>query len=107
MSVPERVGTFLGFAKKSGHLLTGEKAVATGIKTGKAKIVLMATDLPERRRFFCIKFCEEQKIPYSVVGTKEEYGQILGMSPRTLLAVTEQKIAEQIQKTLALIKEDG
>ncbi|HHZ17021.1 MAG TPA: L7Ae/L30e/S12e/Gadd45 family ribosomal protein [Peptococcaceae bacterium] len=107
MKIPDRVKTFLGFAQKSGQLLTGEKAVNTGIKTGKAKLVLIATDLPEKRRLFCMRFCEERKIPFGVLGTKEEYGQILGVSPRTLLAVTEEKLAEEIRKSAKLQKDDG
>ncbi len=100
MKIPERIKTFLGFAKKSRQLFTGEKAVETSIKTNKAKLVLIATDFPEKRKYFCIKFCEEQKIPYGILGTKEEYGQILKISPRGLLAITDIRMAEEMQKHL-------
>jgi ribosomal protein L7Ae-like RNA K-turn-binding protein len=101
MNIPERIKAFLGFAKKSGQLFTGEKAVENSIKINKAKLVLIATDFPEKRRRFCIRFCEEQKIPYGILGTKEEYGQILQTSPRGLLAITDIRMAEEIRKNLS------
>lgn len=98
MKIPEKMKPLLGFAKKSGQLYAGEKAVENCIKTNKARLILMAIDLPEKRKFYWIKWCEEKNITFSILGTKEEYGKILGTTPRSLLAITDRTMAEEIGK---------
>lgn len=101
MKIPDQIKPLLGFAKKSGQLFTGEKAVESCIKTNKARLILIADDLPEKRKFYWIKWCEEKNIIYGMFGTKEEYGEILGTTPRGLLALTDRTMAVQIGKYLS------
>ena len=101
MKIPDQIKPLLGFAQKSGQLCTGEKAVEYCLKTNKASLILIADDLPEKRKFYWLKWCEKKDIPYYLLGTKEEYGNILGTSPRGLLAFTDRKMAGQIGKLLS------
>ncbi|MGI6587785.1 MAG: L7Ae/L30e/S12e/Gadd45 family ribosomal protein [Peptococcia bacterium] len=101
MIIPQKVKTLLGFARKSGQLFAGEKAVENCLKINKAQLILIATDFPEKRKSFFIKWCIDKKVRYFLIGTKEEYGEILGTTPRSLLAVTDKKMAEKIRQYLS------
>ncbi|MDD2432101.1 MAG: ribosomal L7Ae/L30e/S12e/Gadd45 family protein [Clostridia bacterium] len=100
MIIPQKVKALLGFARKSGQLFAGEQAVKNCLKTKRAQLILIATDFPEKRKDFISKWCVDQKVVYFILGTKEEYGEILGTTPRSLLVVTDKKMAEKIYKHL-------
>ncbi len=102
MLINPKVKTLLGFAKKSGKVISGETAVEDGMKRNIFTFLLIASDMPEKRKKYWEKKCKEKNIKYYVLGTKEEYGAILGISPRNLLTVTDKQMAQAILKQLRL-----
>jgi ribosomal protein L7Ae-like RNA K-turn-binding protein len=99
--IPQKIKALFGFAQKSKQLFSGDTAVKNCIKTNKAKLILIATDFPEKRKYYFIKWCTEKKIAYILWGTKEEYGELLGTAPRSLIAITDKQMAEEIYKTFS------
>ncbi len=91
-----KVITLLGFAVKSGKLLLGEYSVESGIKTKKAKLVILAEDVSLRRRNILQLWCADRNIAFLVMGTKEEFGKLLCKKPLGLLAVTDGQMAKAI-----------
>lgn len=96
MSLQPKIGTLLGFAAKSNKLLLGEYSVENGIKTRKAKVVILAEDVSLRRREKLQYWCQDMEIPFLTLGYKEEYGKLLRKKPLGLLAVTDAQMAKAI-----------
>jgi len=96
--IPQKANALFGFALKSKQLFSGDTAVKNCIKTNKAHLILIATDFPEKRKYYFINWCTEKRITYILWGTKEEYGELLGTAPRSLIAITDKQIAEEIYK---------
>lgn len=100
MTIPQSVKTLLGFAHKSGRVLSGEAAVEAGVKKRKACLILMAQDMPAKRKQHYMRWFDGMKIGYFILGTKMEYGDLLGLSPRSILAVSDQQLAAAIVKQI-------
>lgn len=93
-----KVTTLIGFAVKSGKLLLGEYSVESGIKTSKAKLVILAEDVSLRRRNILQLWCQDRNIAFLVMGTKEEFGKLLSKKPLGLMAITDSQMAKAICK---------
>lgn len=102
MNIPHSVSALLGFAKKSSKLAAGEWAVESVMKRRKAALIILAEDCPDKRKNHWQIWCNDQGVPCYIRGTKEEYGMVLGMSPRSVIAVTDKGLAAAIQKQLSL-----
>lgn len=100
MTIQSNVGSLLGFARKSGTLLSGESAVQTGLKKKKVRLVILAADLQEKRRTNYMRWCEDEGVSCKILGTKKELGQILGMSDRGIIAVIDKQMAIAIENQL-------
>ena len=98
MKIPPSIRTLLGFARKGGTLLCGEAAVETGLKRRQLSLVIFSVDVPEKRRNNWIKWCEDLELPYLIMGSKEEIGNALGMSPRGIIGIRDSKMAAAIRK---------
>lgn len=101
MNIPHNAASLLGFARKSSKLAAGESAVESAMKRGKAALIIITEDGPEKRRCHWQNWCNDQGVPCLIRGTKEEFGRVLGMSPRSILAVTDRGLAAAIQKQLS------
>lgn len=92
--------TYLGFAKKSGKLSSGEQIVLEKIKNGKAKIVFLASDASEntakrirdKANYRGITICEELN--------RQELGRAIGQQERVTICVNEKGFAIAIKKVL-------
>jgi len=88
-----KVFALLGFAQKSGCLYSGETSVKTALRIGKAKLILIAEDLPMKKKAHLIHECYKLGINYYISGSKSEYGEILGMPDRGIIAVTDKQMS--------------
>jgi len=91
-----KIVALLGFATKSGKLLLGEYSVESGIKTKKAKLVILAEDVSLRRRNILEFWCRDKEISFLVMGSKEEFGKLLNKKPLGLLAITDSQMAKAL-----------
>ena len=94
--------TLLGFAQKSGKLAAGESAVEVLMKKGKVKLLLLAEDQPDKGQQKWCRLAEEQGIEAIVFATKEELGQAIGLSPRSIVGIRDEQMAKAILQKITL-----
>ena len=82
----------LQLAKQSGKVRKGVNEVTKSIERGVASFVVMAEDVePEEIMVHIPSICEQKKIPFSYVPTKQELGKAIGMNvPCSAISVEDQ-----------------
>lgn len=94
----ERVLTLLGFAQKSGNLLTGEDTCILHIRKGKVRVVMVAGDASDNTKRRFEGMCKSRGIPFRTVLDKETLSQAIGKHNRTVFAIEDDKFAENVLK---------
>lgn len=95
-----KVLSLLGLATKAGHLVSGELAAETAVKTGNAQLVILAEDASANTEKRFRDKCAYYGVPIVTFGTKEALGHAIGKEFRASLAVTDTGFAKAIQKKL-------
>jgi ribosomal protein L7Ae-like RNA K-turn-binding protein len=90
----------IGFGQRAGKLESGNLAVKDALMKKKAKLLIIAEDAPVRLRHEFTKIAETKNVPALVYGSKEELGRLIGKSPRSVFALTEDCMARGILGTL-------
>ncbi|MDK2823059.1 MAG: hypothetical protein PWQ67_1707 [Clostridia bacterium] len=91
------VFTMLGFAQKAGKIVSGESAVKAMLNKGQIHLIIMAEDLSENRKKFWSYLALQSRIPVSIIGTKQELGIAIGLSPRAIIGITDLQMAKSIE----------
>ncbi|MDA8443043.1 MAG: ribosomal L7Ae/L30e/S12e/Gadd45 family protein [Peptococcaceae bacterium] len=91
-----KVAALLGFASKSKKLVSGESAAEAMLKKGKAKLVILAADLAVNSQVKYRQWCTDLGVPVLIMGTKQVLGISIGLSPRSIVVVTDGKFAQSI-----------
>jgi len=78
-------------ARNSGKIRKGVNEVIKAIERGQAKFVVIATDVdPPEIVAFLPTLCDEKKITYTFVNSKEQLGEVAGLAvPASSVAVTD------------------
>ena len=92
--------SFLGLAVKAGKVASGEFQTETAVKTGTAKLVLVATDASDNTKKLFRDKCTFYKVPVYEIGTKEELGAAIGKEFRASLAILDEGFAGAVQKKI-------
>ncbi len=98
--IKNKLLNFLGLAKKSGKLFSGEQIVLEKIKTHKAKLVFLACDASEntakrvrdKSKYRGIEICEYLN--------RDELGKAIGQEDRVVVCITDKHFADAIKKLL-------
>ena len=102
-----KVISYLGFAKKSGNLLTGVNTCSFAMAKGKVKLMILAEDISENSRKKIMK--EIRKIQANIwsltvnhieYGNSEELSHAVGASGRNVFAICDKGFAEAITKEI-------
>ena len=99
---PDKVLSYLGLAMRGHNLVSGEFQTEDAVKSGKALLVIMAEDASENTKKLFHDKCSYYEVPVYVYGTKQSLGGAIGKDLRSSLAVTDQGLAQAIEKTLKL-----
>ncbi len=79
----------IGFGQRAGKLESGNLAVKDALIKKKAKLLIIAEDAPERLRHEFTSMAESKNIPAVIYGSKEKLGRLIGKSPRSVYALTD------------------
>ena len=100
-------------ARDTGKISKGANEVTKQVERGQAKLVVMAEDVtPEEILAHMPILCEEKKIPYAYVPSKEELGRTAGLkvSCSTVAVINPGKSKEDIEnmiKKVSELKQEG
>ena len=92
--------SLLGFAKKSGNLVSGVNTCGFAIGRGRAKLVILAEDISAGSEKKIMKEIRKKDVPYVQYGTIDELSHIAGESGRSVFAVLDKGFAESILREL-------
>lgn len=95
----------LGLAMRAGKLVTGDEGVLDAIRTGKAKLVLLAVDASENTSKKFRDKCLTYQVPLIEYGTREQLGSSVGKAERVIMAVIDPGFAQVIARAKANLAE--
>lgn len=98
----DKVLNFLGMCKRAGSLVTGEDGALGAVRSGEAKLVMLAADAAEntsKKADFYSETCGAVlvRLPYS----KDELGDMLGKRVCAVIAVTDKNFAKSFLEKLS------
>jgi ribosomal protein L7Ae-like RNA K-turn-binding protein len=86
----------LGLAMRAGKLVTGDEAVMKAVRSGEAKLVVLARDASENTGKKLADKCRSYGVPLVVGFNRQALGAAIGKQERVVLAVTDQRFADMI-----------
>ncbi|MDS1029077.1 ribosomal L7Ae/L30e/S12e/Gadd45 family protein [Bacillota bacterium LX-D] len=95
----QRIKNLLGFAQKSGNLISGDNTCRAKIK--KCKLIILAENCSEDNFKYYSYQCAKQDIPILQILSKDEIGMAIGKSPRTVVGIIDANFAKQIIQIIA------
>ena len=90
----------LGLAQKAGKLASGDYAVRSALKNGKAKLLLVAADAAENSKKDMYFMAEMSDTPVVECLTRDELGWAIGKAKRTAVVVLDNSFANMIKKNI-------
>lgn len=88
--------SYLGLAMRAGKLTTGDDGVMSAIRSGEAKLVLLASDASANAHKKYNDKCSHFQVPLIIVGSRYELGSAIGKEERVIIAVTDSGFAKMI-----------
>lgn len=87
----------ISLCQRAGKLVSGEFSVEKSIRSGQAKLVIIAADASENTKK---KFCNKSsyhKIPFIILSAKQELSSACGKTNRSVFAVTDENFAAKLK----------
>ncbi|WP_438448263.1 YlxQ family RNA-binding protein [Gorillibacterium sp. sgz5001074] len=86
----------LGLAMRAGKIVTGDDTVMKAVRSGEAKLVLLASDAAANAQKKYRDKCSFYNVPLIEQGSRFELGSAIGKVERVVLAVTDAGFANRI-----------
>lgn len=95
-----RALSMLGMATKAGKSASGEFSVEKMVKSGKAKLVIVAEDASDNAKKSYMDMCKFYGVPIYIKFGKDELGHSMGKQARVSACVMDDGFAQVIAKHL-------
>ena len=99
-----KVFQMLGIAAKSGNVASGEFSTEKAVKTGQAYLVIVSEEASANTNKMFTNMTDFYEVPMYVFGTKDELGRCIGKEFRASLAITDENLANAVEKKLLACK---
>lgn len=96
-----KIGSYLGFAVKSGNCEIGDMACERALRGGKARVILVHSEAGENTVKKFNKLCEQTQIPFYRIEGLSLY-EAIGKDGCRVIAVTDKQLAGAMIKQLKL-----
>ena len=92
--------SMIGLAQKAGKVVSGEFSTEKAVKTGKAVMVVVASDSSDNTKKMFSDMCKYYNVPIYFYSDKEQLGHAIGKQFRASLAVADEGFRNTIEKHL-------
>ncbi len=92
----KKVISYLGFAKKSGNLISGVNTCIFALAKGKVKLIIIAEDISANSEKKIIKEIRKHGVEYIKYGFSDELSHAVGTSGRSVFAVCDDNFKKVI-----------
>ena len=100
MANRDKVLSLIGLAMKAGRCASGEMMTENETKSGRAKLVIIASDASDNTKKKFRDMCKFYRVPIYFYGDKDTLGHAMGKEFRASLAILDEGFADGIQKEL-------
>lgn len=95
-----KVKSYMGFAKRSGNLVSGADTCIINMKKQKVKLLIIAEDISENSMDKMVSAAAAGGIQYRVYGTGEELSKAVGTSGKMTFGILEKGFADSIAREI-------
>jgi ribosomal protein L7Ae-like RNA K-turn-binding protein len=99
-STESRVPGLLGLARRAGGIAAGTEAVREAIRAGKARLVVVATDVSPAQSAKVRRTLAGHPVRNVAWGSRSELGAAVGLAPLSAVAVTHARLAAEMLELL-------
>lgn len=90
--------SMLGFAIKSGNLISGENTVEMFLPKKKISLLIIAADASDNTKDKFVSMAERFNVPYIIYGEREVLSHAIGKFNRAVIGITNKKFSREIKK---------
>lgn len=90
--------SLIGLATKAGKCVSGEFSTEKEIKSGRARLAIIAEDASDNTKKKFQNMCEFHKVDICIYGDKDNLGHAMGKEFRASLAILDEGLAKGIRK---------
>ena len=94
----DKILNLISIATKAGKVKTGEFLTTKALQLGECYLVVIATDTSEKSTKRLMGISENYECKSIVSGTKEELGKFTGKKEKSVIAITDEGLAQAIAK---------
>jgi ribosomal protein L7Ae-like RNA K-turn-binding protein len=95
-----KIRSYLGLCMRAGKLISGDEGVLKAIRSGEAKLVIIAEDASSNAVKKFSDKCRSYQVPIIQHCTREDLGGSIGRENRIIVAITDQGFVRMIQRAL-------
>jgi len=100
MEKPDKAMSLLGFAARARKIQTGYNTAKTTMEKGRARLLIIASDLSENTKEKMISYANQYEVPYEVYGLADELSHITGNEGKGIFIISDRQFAESIAKAI-------
>ena len=100
MNRRDKVLSLIGLAMKAGRCASGEMMTENETKSGRARLVIVASDASDNTKKKFQDMCKFHMVPIYIYGDKDTLGHAMGKEFRASLTILDEGFADGIQKEL-------
>ncbi|MBA4542308.1 MULTISPECIES: YlxQ family RNA-binding protein [Thermoactinomyces] len=97
----DKILQLLGLATRAKKVVSGEELVLQEVRSGRAKLVFLATDAAKNAEKKVTDKCSSYDVPLIRYGTRQELGKAIGKDERVVVAVTDAGFARSFAKLVS------
>jgi len=104
----KKIHSYLGFAKRSGNLLSGYNTCEMAVTRRKAKLILLTENTSDNTKKKFAKLARDAGIPLYVYGNETDLPVYAGSEGKGVFCITDSHFAQIIEKEIILeMKEEN
>ena len=96
-----KIVSYLGFAKKSGKLMSGVNTCSYGMAKGKIKLMILTEDISENSSKKIMKEIRRYNVKHISIDMADELSQAIGESGRSVFGICDKGFADAIIKVVS------